>query len=135
MADKPLVIDPNKFTVLQSVLSKAADTGTLLLDIMTERYEITSILQREIVNAKDVFGDVLEGTADEPSVVKSSTHHLSKKVAGKQLKRPWWFFDTDVQGEGLVDITTHLVDLVFWILYPEKPINYLTDIEMIAASR
>jgi hypothetical protein len=100
---------------------------------MTERFEITSILQRLLVAQKSIFGDVVRGTPESPAVVKSSVHHLSKVVAGRQLRRPWWFFDTSVQGEGLVDITTHLVDLVFWTLFPDQPIDYGTEIGISAA--
>ena len=48
---------------------------------------------------------------EEPAVTKESVHHLFKYVSGKPLRRPAWFFDTAQQGEGIVDITTHLVDL------------------------
>jgi len=133
LADKPWVIDPAKFETLRYVLDESEKKGLVAYDIMTERYEITSILQRLIVNNESVFGTITEGTPEDPAVVKSSVHHLSKIVAGRQLKRPWWFFDTGVQGEGLVDITTHLVDLVFWILHPDTPIDYTTDIEMVKA--
>ena len=129
-ADKPWVIEPEKFPVLETVLDEAERKGLIAYDIMTERFEVTSILQKLIAGEESVFGTITKGSPEEPAVVKSSIHHLSKVVAGRQLKRPWWFFDTSVQGEGLVDITTHLVDLTFWILFPEQPINYKTDIEM-----
>ncbi|MFC1573636.1 putative oxidoreductase C-terminal domain-containing protein, partial [Candidatus Latescibacterota bacterium] len=109
---------------------EAERNGLIAYDIMTERFEVTSILQKLIASEESVFGTITKGSPDDPAVVKSSIHHLSKVVAGRQLKRPWWFFDTSVQGEGLVDITTHLVDLTFWILYPEQAIDYKTDIEM-----
>ena len=47
-----------------------------------------------------------------------SVHHFSKIVAGAPLKRPQWFFDVRQQGEGIVDVTTHLVDLVQWEAFP-----------------
>lgn len=130
LADKPWVIEPDKFPVLEAVLDEAERKGLIAYDIMTERFEVSSILQKLIVAEESVFGSITQGSPDDPAVVKSSIHHLSKVVAGRQLKRPWWFFDTSVQGEGLVDITTHLVDLTFWILFPEQPINFKTDIEM-----
>jgi predicted dehydrogenase len=133
LADKPWVIEPSKFPLLDTVLAEAEEKGLVAYDIMTERFEITSIFQRLIVNQEPVFGSIIMGTPEDPAVIKSSVHHLSKVVAGMQLKRPWWFFDTSVQGEGLVDITTHLVDIVFWILYPDKPIDYKSDLEMVSA--
>ena len=51
-------------------------------------------------------------------MTKESVHYFSKLVSGAPLKRPAWFFDTAQQGEGLVDITTHLVDLVQWACFP-----------------
>lgn len=34
----------------------------------------------------------------------------------RPLRRPWWFFDVRVQGNGAVDIPTHLVDQTQWLL-------------------
>ena len=135
LADKPWIIEPGKFQLLESIFTEAEKKGLIAYDMMTERFEITSILQRLIVAHEPVFGNLISGTPDNPAVVKSSVHHLSKMVAGRQLKRPWWFFDTSIQGEGLVDITTHLVDLMFRTLYPEEAIDYKQDIEMDSASR
>jgi predicted dehydrogenase len=42
-------------------------------------------------------------------------HHLEKLVDGVPLRRPWWFFDVRVQGRGIVDIPTHLVDRTQWL--------------------
>jgi len=134
LSDKPWLIDPAKFDILKEVLDTADAKGLTAYDIMTERYEITSLLQRLLANEESVFGTVKKGSPDDPSVIKSSIHHLSKIVAGQQLKRSWWFFDTSIQGEGLVDITTHLVDLIFWILEPETPIDYTSDVEVTKSS-
>lgn len=135
LADKPWVIDPDKFPLLDTVLAEADRKGLVVYDIMTERYEITSFIQRSLINHEPVFGSITTGTPDDPAVMKSSVHHLSKIVSGRKLKRPWWFFDTAIQGEGLVDITTHLVDIVFWILHPEQAIDYKKDIEVVSAKR
>lgn len=135
LVDKPWIIDHTKFPLLKSVLDNASQKGVVAYDIMTERYEITTILQKLIVEDENLFGTVEKGTPDNPAVIKSSVHHLFKYVAGRALKRPWWFFDTSVQGEGLVDITTHLVDLVFWTLFNGQPIDYQNDIEMVNAFR
>jgi hypothetical protein len=53
-------------------------------------------------------------------------------VAGSALKRPAWFFDTTQQGEGIVDVTTHLVDLIQWGCFPEVILNK-SDVQMISA--
>ena len=49
--------------------------------------------------------------------------------------RPAWFFDIHEQGEALADVGTHLVDLAQWTLFPERAIDYRTDIEMLAGRR
>jgi predicted dehydrogenase len=61
-------------------------------------------------------------------------HHFFKYVSGKPLRRPAWFFDTAQQGEGIVDITTHLVDLIQWESFPEQTIA-LSDIKVLQAKR
>jgi len=135
LADKPMCIDPEGFELLKETFRTAGRTGVLLYDIMTERNEITSILQRELAHDAGVFGTFMPGSPEEPSVVKESVHHLFKYVAGDPIKRPGWFFDVDQQGEGLVDITTHLVDLVMWGCFPGETIDYETDIDVMAANR
>lgn len=133
-ADKPMVITPEAFPVLEQTFATAAEKGVLLYDIMTERFEITSIVQRELANNAEVFGGLIDGTPEQPAVTKESVHHFSKMVAGSPLRRPAWFFDTTQQGEGIVDVTTHLVDLVQWGCFPEVVLNK-TDVQMLAAKR
>src|SRR5438270_2227232 len=102
---------------------------------MTERYEITSLLQRELVNDSEVFGSILPGTEQEPAVYMESVHHILKLVAGVPNPRPVWFFDIEEQGEALADVGTHLVDLVQWTLFPGSAIDYRADIRMTSAKR
>jgi hypothetical protein len=68
-------------------------------------------------------------------VFKESVHHLYKIVNQKPLVRPPWYFDTDVQGEGIVDVSTHLVDMTHWMLFPGQAINYTEDIQLMEAHR
>lgn len=134
LADKPWIIRAEDLPRLQNVLDTAESKGLIALDIMTERYEITSILQRILVNDADVFGTAEPGTAEEPGVYMESVHYLMKQVAGVPLRRPAWFFDVNQQGEGLSDVGTHLVDLVQWMLFPGKAIED-TDLNLLAARR
>jgi predicted dehydrogenase len=135
LADKPMVIDKAGFEALQRAFVTARENGVLLYDIMTERFEITTILQKEFSGIATVFGRQLPGTAAQPAVTKESVHHFSKLVSGVPIKRPAWFFDTTQQGEGLVDITTHLVDLVQWECFPGDVLDYRTDIGIASARR
>lgn len=123
LADKPMAITPADFVKLQKAFATAQSKGVLLYDIMTERFEITSILQRKLMQQPALFGELIRGSPQEPAITKESVHHLSKIVAGAALKRPQWFFDTRQEGEGIVDVATHLVDLVQWQAFPEQSLS------------
>ena len=43
--------------------------------------------------------------------------------------------DVSQQGEGIVDVMTHLVDLVQWECFPEQVIDYTKDISIDTAKR
>ncbi len=134
LADKPMVITPEKFPLLEVAFAKAEEKGVLLYDMMTERYEITTMMQKELSQIEPVFGTLEKGTPDNPAITKESVHHFSKIVSGKPLIRPPWFFDTRQQGEGIVDVTTHLVDLVQWEAFPEVILKK-SDVEILSAKR
>ncbi len=135
LADKPMCIDAVGCGRLEEAFAAAGEKGLLIYDIMTERSEITTMLQRELGGDKDLFGKLLPGTARDPAVVKESVHHFSKTVAGRPVKRPAWFFDTRQQGEGIVDVTTHLIDLVMWGCFPEEAIDFERDVKIERAGR
>ncbi len=135
LADKPMAIDTDDFEMLVDAFKVAEEKHLLLYDIMTERFEITTILQKMFSRIPEVFGDLEKGTPDNPAITKESVHHFFKYVSGEKIKRPPWFFDCAQQGEGLVDVTTHLVDLVQWECFPDEIIDYTKDIKITKASR
>lgn len=132
-ADKPMAIDGKGFELLKQAFDVAQKNNLTLYDIMTERFEITTILQRELAMIPEIFGTLQKGSVDDPAVVKKSVHHFYKFVSGNVLTRPVWFFNAAQQGEAIVDVTTHLVDLVQWECFPEQSIDYLKDIEINSA--
>jgi len=132
-ADKPMAINAASFESLKKAFTDADAKDLLLYDIMTERFEITTLLQREFSQLPEVFGTLQKGTPKDPSVTKESVHHFSKMVSGSPLIRPAWFFDVEQQGEGIVDVTTHLVDLVQWEAFPGQIINHESDINITSA--
>ncbi len=132
LADKPMIITPDDFPSLVEAFATAKEKGVLLYDIMTERYEVTTIMQKLLSQKPEVFGTLKTGSKEEPAVTKESVHHFSKIVSGSPLLRPAWFFDVTQQGEGIVDVTSHLVDLVQWECFPEQ-ILQTSDIEMLSA--
>ena len=101
---------------------------------MTERFEITTKLQKELSQKEEIFGMMQTGSEKDPAVTKESVHYFSKTVSGISLLRPAWFFDVEKQGEGIVDVTTHLVDLVQWECFPDQVLTK-NDINMVAARR
>ena len=135
LVDKPWIIEADDLPRLEAALGRAESRGLVALDIMTERFEITSELQRELVGDPVAFGSVLPGTEADPAVSMESVHYLMKTVAGVPNMRPAWFFDTDQQGEGLNDIGTHLVDLVQWTLFPDQALDHRKDAKVVAAQR
>jgi predicted dehydrogenase len=135
LADKPMAVTPADFELLREAFAAAERNGVLLYDIMTERSEIATILQRELIAVPALFGAFERGTVEDPAVIKASVHHFFKVVAGSPLVRPAWFFDTSQQGEGIVDVTTHLVDLVQWECFPDEAIDGMSDIVLEKARR
>jgi predicted dehydrogenase len=135
LADKPMAITPADFELLRGALTQAAANKVLVYDIMTERHEITSILQRELARMPGLFGTHQQGTPEQPAVVMESVHHFFKEVAGKPLTRPAWFYDVRQQGESVPDVGTHLVDGVQWICFPDQALDWRKDVKVSSARR
>lgn len=135
LSDKPMAIDGKSFKLLEQTLDSAAENGVMVYDIMTERSEINNELQRVLVGMPELFGEMEKGTSEDPAITKESVHHFFKYVSGEPLRRPEWYFDVKQQGEGIVDVTTHLVDLVQCTVKPEQEIDYQNDIKFTSARR
>ncbi len=134
LADKPMCIDSKGYEDLKKAFEAAKQNNVLLYDIMTERSEITTVLQKEIAQIPAIFGVLEKGTPQNPAIVKESVHHFYKYVSGSPLKRPMWFMDSSQQGEGIVDVTTHLVDLVQWAAFPNVSLS-TNDVQLTSAKR
>lgn len=133
LADKPMAIDADNFELLKECFAAAERNGVLLYDIMTERFEISSILQRELSRIPAIYGEQEKGSPEQPAITKESVHHFYKNVSGNALVRPAWFYDVRQQGEGIADVMVHLVDLVQWECFPEEVLDYQKDIEINSA--
>ena len=133
LGDKPMAINYSDFNSLRQSFAEASKKHLLLYDIMTERSEITNILQKEFAHIPEVFGELKKGTANDPSVVLESVHFFYKNVSGKTLVRPDWFFDPLQQGDAITDVGTHLIDLVQWECFPDQIINYKKDIKILSS--
>jgi predicted dehydrogenase len=135
LANKPLIIRPGDRPRLQAALDLAARRGLVVHDIMTGRFDITSILLGALRRDAAVFGEPVAGTPSEPGVAITSVHHLLKQVAGVPNPRPAWYFDVHEQGEALADIGTHLVDLTHRTLFPDTALDPGADIRLHAPRR
>ncbi len=107
LADKPWMADSSGLDDLRHTLA----SGPLAVEMMTGRHDMMSILTRRLVRERDVFGD-FHVDSGQPAIEISGVHHLEKTVNGRPLRRPAWYFDIRVQGDGLADIPTHMVDQV-----------------------
>ncbi len=135
LADKPWIVEFADFPKLEELLREAELREVLTWDIMTERYEVTNLLQRELVRDAEIFGRWRSGTPELPALVLESVHYLKKDVAGQQLVRPWWWFDPAISGEAMADVGTHLADLALWLIYLDNAIDYQKDIQLLDADR
>jgi predicted dehydrogenase len=127
LGDKPWLIQGSQLERVEQV----AGSAPLAMDIMTERHEIANQVQRALMGRAEIFGALRDDGA-QPAIAMKSTHHLYKTVNGRPLIRPSWYFDVAAQGEGIVDVTTHLVDLVQWLMGGEA-FDYARDVELTAA--
>lgn len=134
LSDKPLAITQQDFDLLVEAYQLAKEKDLLLYDLMTERYDILNIIEKELLQKKELFGELQQGSPENPSITMESIHHFFKNVSGKPLIRPAWYYDTAQQGEGIADVTTHLIDLVQWQCFPDKTIHYLSDVKVTKAT-
>lgn len=135
LVDKPWIINAGDFPKLEATLKTADAKRLIAYDIMTERSEITTMLQRELINDAGIFGTIQKGSESDPAIYMESLHHLYKVVSGAVNIRPAWFFDVKQQGEGVADVGTHLVDLVQWMVFPEQVIDYRKDVNVLSGKR
>ena len=133
LSDKPLAINQKDFNLLVEAYRLAKEKKLLLYDLMTERYDILNIIEKELLQKKELFGELQQGSPESPSITMESVHHFFKNVSGKPLIRPVWYYDTEQQGEGIADVTTHLIDLVNWQCFPNETIRYQSDVEVLKA--
>ena len=105
LADKPWMAGPDGLDDLRHALA----AGPLAVEMMTGPHEITGRVATRLVGDDVVFGGFADG-AGEPAIEITSVHHLEKTVDGRPLRRPPWYFDVRVQGDGIADIPTHMVD-------------------------
>ena len=108
LADKPWLVEPGDLADIRASLAGPP----IAREMMTGRRDVTARLVKRLVDDPALFGGFAPDEA--PAIEQKSVHHFEKQVDSAPLRRPWWFFDSRVQGGGAVDIPTHLVDQVQW---------------------
>lgn len=132
LSDKPWMTGSAVLEDLRAALAGPP----LALEMMTGRHETTTVIERMLVATPEVFG-AFASDAGEAAITFDSVHHLEKRVNGAPLRRPPWYFDVRVQGDGLADIPTHLVDHAQQLVAPGAtgPGAASAPLELIAARR
>lgn len=134
LSDKPMAINKENFSLLNTSFDCVRTHNIYLLDVMTERNDLINTLIREFIHRTELFGELQSGTPDDPAIRMESVHHYYKEVSGNTLVRPAWFYDVEQQGEGIADVSVHLVDLINWQCFPDEAIDYTSDVNITAAS-
>ena len=129
-ADKPWLTDGAALPDLES----ATAGWPLAMDIMTFRHEVVAGLTHRIAASRELFGE-LDSNADGPAIDIRSVHHLLKVVNGVPLRRPAWYYDTRIQGDGLVDIQSHMTDQAQWLVGDDAGFDYRRDFALEGAER
>ena len=132
LADKPMGITPEVFAKTRRAALLAKERGLSFADLMTDRHSFRMRLQRDLTRCRAFYGEQEKGTPEDPAVVKESVHHFYKVVNGKPLRRPEWYYDTTKQGEGIVDVATHMVDCIQWTLFPGERLS-CGDVAVVSA--
>jgi predicted dehydrogenase len=133
LADKPMAVTPEDFAKLKKSLKLAHKNKVLIFDPMDLRYDISNILQKELAAIPELFGNLKNGSLDDPSLIQENLHHFLKFSGSEPARRPAWFFDIDQQGHGITDVSTHLVDMSQWAGFPEVILNYKKDIKILSS--
>ena len=130
LADKPWLTNSADLPHLEAITVGPP----LAVDIMTGRQSAIADLRNAIIGTPSIFG-ALAGDTERPALEFTSRHHLLKRVDGKALKRPAWFYDIAVQGDGMVDIHSHYVDQAQWITADDHRFDVDRDVEILDAER
>ena len=133
LGDKPFLTGVHALPDLEAATTAE---GPLVMDLMTSRNDPTAIAMKLMWETPSVFGvpaSQEEGNdGGAPDIFLESVHHLHKTVNGAPLVRPLWYFDPGVQGDGIVDVPSHLADLAQWMV-GGPAFGYDEDVQLLSA--
>jgi len=105
LADKPWLTESRQLPYLGQVTTAPC----VAMDLMTGPYSLRAQVLTQVVHTPELFGTFVTDEGLEPAIDLASVHHLYKRVNGRPLQRPGWYYDTAVQGDGVVDVQAHMV--------------------------
>ncbi|ETW97804.1 MAG: hypothetical protein ETSY1_21275 [Candidatus Entotheonella factor] len=129
LADKPWLTDSQQLPFV----NRATTAPQLAMDIMTIRHSIIARLCHQIVDTPALFGGFDPGA--DPAVDIGSVHHLYKMVNGRPLRRPPWYYDIKVQGDGMVDVQSHMAEQAQWWVLGDAVGDFERDVMLDSARR
>ena len=124
LADKPWLTDSRQLPYLTQVTAGPR----LTMDLMTVRHSRRAQLIAQVVHTPALFGTFVTQESAAPAIDIASVHHLYKRVNGRPLQRPAWYYDTTVQGDGIVDVQSHMVEQAQWWVLGDAEGQYERDI-------
>ncbi|MFP6757004.1 MAG: putative oxidoreductase C-terminal domain-containing protein [Alphaproteobacteria bacterium] len=127
LADKPWIVGSADL----GYLDRATAGAPLAMDMMVTHHDGLVRLRQCIVATASVFGS-FDGS---PAITFDSVHHLVKQVNGETLRRPPWYYDVRVQGDGMVDIQSHMVGQVQDLIGPDRAWDFDRDVVIDEARR
>ncbi len=131
LADKPWIVSGAAVPDLDA----ACRGAPLAMDIMPDRHELLARLRRRVTVTPELFGKLAADDPQGPAIELGSTHHLLKVVNGRPLRRPTWYYDPHVQGDGMVDVQSHLADQAQWLVDADRAWDPERDVVIEAARR
>ena len=83
LADKPMIITPEAFPQLEEAFRVASEKGILVYDIMTERFEVTTLLQKLLSQKEEIFA--AEGVGRGTAAFKAMRRYQKEALDCLQL--------------------------------------------------
>ena len=127
LADKPWIVGSADL----GHLDRATSGSPLIMDMITAPDDGMIRLRQRIVETAAVFGTF----TGAPVIAFDSVHHLVKQVNGETLRRPPWYYDVRIQGDGIVDIHSHMVEQVQSMIGADRRWDFNSDFELDGARR
>lgn len=124
LVDPPWVLEPADLPRLERVLQEAESRELIVKELAPARHSPWNVLLRDLMRDPHVFGGLLVGSPEDPGLTLETTHGPPA---------PAWRFDPHQAGECLADAAVPLVDLAFWLLFPQQAIDPAADVELLDA--